>query len=404
MHQTTCKQNHGEIKMASKQLKTFKAGMAILALLTATSAHSVTLGTFDGTTVNIGGYVKLDAIFTSTSDGALAPGIGRDFYVPSKTPVGGKEQNRVFDMHARQTRVHLSTENKTGGHKLKSFIEIDFMVLEPPGADERISNSYAPRMRQAYIEYDNWLFGQTWSIFQNVDALPETVDFIGNTDAGIFVRQPQVRYTTGNLQFSVENPETTVTLNGGGASIITDDNELPDFVARYNYKQNDLSLAGAVLLRQLTYNNGTNIDDSTASFGLSLSGKMMVGKDDIRFGLNTGSGMGRYIGLNVSNGAVVDNNNQLEAIDSTALFGSYRHLWDEKWRSNVTYSRIDIDNNVSLTGNSATKSTYSVRLNLFYSAIKNLTFGGEIAHANREIESGADGNLDRLQFMAMLAF
>ncbi len=70
----------------------------------------------------------------------------------------------------------------------------------------------------------------------------------------------------------------------------------------------------------------------------------------------------------------------------------------------MTYSRIDIDNNVSFTGNSATKSTYSLRLNLFYSAIKNLTFGGEIAHANREIESGADGNLDRLQFMAMLKF
>jgi hypothetical protein len=307
-------------------------------------------------------------------------------------------------MHARQTRVNLSTESKAGEHKLKSYIEIDFMVLSPPGADERISNSYSPRLRHAFIEYDNWLFGQTWSTFQNVESLPETVDFIGNTDAGIFVRQPQVRYTRDNLQFSIENPETTVTPNGGGARIIADDNEWPDFVARYNIKQNKLSLAGAVLLRQLTYNNGTNINDSTLSYGLSLTGKLMVDKDDVRFGLNIGSGMGRYIGLNVSNGAVVNNSNQLEAIDSTALFASYRHLWDEKWRSNVTYSRIDIDNNASITGNSATKSTYSLRLNLFYSAIKNLTFGGEFAHANREIESGADGNLDRLQFMAMLKF
>ena len=37
-----------------------------------------------------------------------------------------------------------------------------------------------------------------------------TNSYIGpNTDFGIFVRQAQVRYTTGNFQFAVENPETT---------------------------------------------------------------------------------------------------------------------------------------------------------------------------------------------------
>jgi len=130
----------------------------------------------------------------------------------------------------------------------------------------------------------------------------------------------------------------------------------------------------------------------------------MIGKDDIRFGINTGSGMGRYIGLNVANGAIVNANGKLEAIDSTGLFASYRHLWNTKWRSNIMYSRIDIDNNTTLSGNSATKATYSARINLLYSATDKLTFGGEYAHANREIESGADGNMDRLQFMAKLAF
>lgn len=390
--------------MMSTSTRLHKATIVCSALFAAASVHSATLGTFDNTTVKIGGYVKLDAMFTSTGDGAMDTGIGRDFYVPSTTPVGGTKQNRVFDMHARQSRVNLGTESRSGKHKLKTYVEVDFMVVAPPGADERISNSYSPRLRHAFIEYDNWLFGQTWSTFQNVASLPETVDFIGNTDAGIFVRQPQVRYTTGNWQFSAENPETTVTPNGGGTRIVADDNEWPDFVARYNYKQKDLSLAGAVLLRQLTYNNGTNIDDSTLSYGLSLTGKLMAGKDDVRFGLNIGSGMGRYIGLNVSNGAVVDNDNQLEAIDSTALFASFHHPWDDKWRSNVTYSRIDIDNNASLTGGGVTKSTYSLRLNLLYSAMKNLTFGGEFAHANRETETGGDGKLDRLQFMAMLKF
>lgn len=33
-----------------------------------------------------------------------------------------------------------------------------------------------------------------------------------------------------------------------------------------------------------------------------------------------------------------------------------------------------------------------------------ILLGGKCAHANRELESGADGNMDRLQFMAKLAF
>jgi len=390
-------------------------GLAGATMLAASPANAVTIGTFDNTTVKIGGYVKLDAMFSDFSEGPVGTGIGRDFYVPSITPVRSastSSENTYFDMHARQTRVHLGTDSKVGEHKLKSYIEIDFMVALPAGADERISNSYSPRMRHAFIEYDNWLFGQTWSTFQNTASLPESVDFIGNTDAGIFIRQPQVRYTMGPWQFSIENPETTITPNGGVTTanprIVADDNEWPDFVGRYNLKSDDLSLAAAVLIRQLTYNNtgaGGNIDDSESAYGISVTGKLMLGKNDIRFGVNTGSGMGRYIGLNVVNGAKVDGNNKLEAIDSTALFASYRHLWNAKWRSNFMYSRIDIDNNTSLAGSAGeTKSTYSARINLFYSATDKLTFGGEYAHANRELESGADGDMDRFQFTAKLDF
>ena len=246
--------------------------------------------------------------------------------------------------------------------------------------------------------------GKTWSTFMDVYASPEELDFEG-INGRINVRQPQIRYTRNNWQFAIENPETTITPNGGGTRIVADDNELPDFVGRYNYKNKDLSLVGAVLLRQLTYNDGGAIDDAIASWGISFTGKYLFSnKDDIRFGVNVGSGMGRYIGLNVSNGAVIDNNNKLEAIDSTGLFAAYRHLWNAKWRSNFTYSRIDIDNNTPLTGNGATKATYSGRANLFYNWAKNLTLGGELALANREEESGQDGSMTRLQFMAMYKF
>ncbi|WP_045826842.1 DcaP family trimeric outer membrane transporter [Teredinibacter turnerae] len=371
------------------------------------ASHAVTVGKINETTVTLGGFIKLDAISTDYSDGTAAAGsIGRDFYVPSTTPVGGESENRVFDMHARQTRFNLGTLTELDGHKLKTFIELDFMAT--PNGDERISNSYTPRLRHAFLQYDNWLMGQTWSTFQNVGSLPETVDFIGNTDFGIFVRQAQIRYTAGGFQFAVENPETTITPFGGGGRIVADDNMLPDFIARYNLKAGGLDMAFAGLARELSYNtegSGGNIDSSTTSFGLSITGKYTFpNKSDLRFGVNTGSGMGRYIGLNVANGAVLDADGELEAIDSTAAYIAYRHMWNAKWRSNVTYSAIEIDNDTDLTGMGVTSSTSSVRVNLFYSPVPALSFGGEVAVANRELESEVDGSMTRLQFTAKLGF
>jgi len=389
--------------MTSAHKTLFKAILASLTMLSASGAQAVTLGTVDNTTVKMGGYVKLDAIYSNYGDGSNGDNIGRDFYVPSLTPVGGDSQS-YFDMHARQTRINFSTDTKQGEHKIKTYIEMDFMVT--PDGDERISNSYSPRLRHAFISFDNWLFGQTWSTFQNVSSLPETVDFIGNTDAGIFIRQPQIRYTAGDLQLAIENPETTVTTrnnNGGRERTVTSDNTLPDFVARYNLTSGDMSLVGAVLLRQMTMDQG-GVDDSEPGFGISVTGKLMLGKDDIRFGVNTGSGMGRYIGLNVANGAIVNANGQLDAIGSTGLFASFRHHWNDSWRSNFSYSAIMIDNDVALSGNGATKNTSSLRANALVDVAKNMTLGGELALANRELESGADGDLTRLQFMAMYKF
>ncbi|SMF56582.1 Porin subfamily protein [Alteromonadaceae bacterium Bs31] len=382
--------------------KTLMAGSLAAAIITS-PAFAVDLGAFGDTSVKIGGYVKVDALMSSYSDGVAPAGsLGRDFYVPSTTPVGGESANNVFDMHARQTRFNLGTSTDLDGHTLKTFIEMDFIVT--PNGNERVSNSYAPRLRHAFISYDNWLFGQTWSTFQNVGSLPETVDFIGNTDAGIFVRQTQIRYTAGNFQFAIENPETTITPNAGGGRIVADQNPLPDFVGRYNFSSGKLSLVAAVLARQLAYNDTVN-DSTTTSFGLSLTGKYAFGNDDdIRFGVNSGSGMGRYIGLNVANGAVLDADGDLEAIDSTAFFVSYRHLWNAKWRSNISYSTISVDNDVALTGGAVTDMTDSLRVNLFYSPVSKLSLGGEVALANRELASGVDGSMTRLQFCAKLGF
>jgi hypothetical protein len=255
------------------------------------------------------------------------------------------------------------------------------------------------------VTYNKWLVGQTWMTFFNVGALPENLDFVGPAESTIFGRQPMIRYTNGPWQFALENPETTVTPYGGGGRIVTDDNNAPDAVLRYNMKGDWGTFTVAGLYRQLSYDNGSTIDDSTTSYGISVSGKFVFGnKDDFRWMASTGKGLGRYMGLNTANGAVLDENGRLHAIDSTGIFGSYRHLWNDKWRSNLTLGYLTVDNDTELTGTGVTKNASSMHFNLIYSPQPKLDFGVELLLADREIESGADGDMTRLQFSAKYAY
>lgn len=373
----------------------------LIAMLISSVAHGSTL---DKTDVSFSGYIKADAMFSSYGNGTLgSANLGRDFYVPSLTPVGSTEEDTQFDSHMKQTRFRFTTNTDlSNNQKITGVIEFDFQAT--PNGNERISNSYEPRVRHAFIKYQNWTIGQTWSTFQDVGALPESVDFIGTTDGTIFDRQVMIRYRHKNFEFALENPETTVTPFGGGARIVTDDNSLPDAVVRYTHKSDWGHIALAGLFRQLSYIDGDAIDTTESSYGVSLTGKILLGKDDLRFMLNTGRGLGRYIGLNTANGAVLDANGELQAIDSSGISIAYRHIWSEQWRSSVMYSAFAADNDTALTGTAVTKTTYSTRVNLMYSPSKELTFGGELSYAKREIESGLEGDFNRLQFTAKYAF
>lgn len=238
----------------------------------------------------------------------------------------------------------------------------------------------------------------------DVASLPDTLDFVGNPDAAIFIRQAQVRYTHGNFAVAVENPESTVTPFGGGARITTDDNTTPDVTASYSMKTDWGFFKVAGLVRQIAIDNGT-FDDNVTSYGLSVSTKIdFSNKDDLRITLNTGKGLGRYVGLNTVNGAVLDANGELETIDVTAFSVAYRHLWNEQWRSTFLYSTLMADNDTALTGVGVTKTTQSYSANLLYQAAKKLMVGVEYKFANREIESGLDGDMHRIQFSAKYDF
>lgn len=357
-------------------------------------------------TVKFGGFIKLDATASNYSGGDPANGDAlREFYLPGSIPVGGADEDTATDFNARQTRFWFTTDGMVGGHKVGSRVEMDFQVL-PGAGDQRTTSPANPALRRAFVTIDNWLFGQEWTNFQNTNVLPETADYIGPAEGTVFARQAQVRYTRGPFSISVENPETTVTPFGGGARIVADDNALPDLTARYVATRpwGEVQLSG--LLRQLKYENpGLAIDSSATGWGLSASAKIKVGaQDDLRLMLSGGEGVGRYIGLNFSNDAVLDASGELDAIGVIAGFAAYRHIWSPGWRSNLIYSVQEVDNDTVLTGLGVNSSAQSVRGNLIWTPLTGFDVGAELMFGERELESGASGDMTRLSLFAKYGF
>jgi len=350
-----------------------------------------------------GGYIKTDFLLSDFKDGNV-PGnsIGRDFFVPSTIPVSGDSEGVQLDVHARQTRFHLGTRHEIGEATLGSYIEMDFLVTA--GGNERVSNSFSPRLRHAYVTYNNWLVGQTWNTFMDVATLPESVDFIGPTGSTSFGRESMIRYTQGGFAIALENPDTTVTPLGGGR-IDADDNSIPELAARYTWKGDWGHLQIGGMLRQLEFQDAAlGVDDTTTGWGLSLSGKAMLGRDDVRFMIVGGEGMGRQLALNFANGAAITDTGELEAIGTLGGFVAYRHWWNEKWRSNAVLSYMEVDNPVRFTGTGVSESNWSGQVNLLYSPVPPLSFGIEYLTSEHEIESGATGKLNRFQFTTKYAF
>ena len=197
-----------------------------------TATGAVTAGASKGsfklpgsdTSVTIGGYVKLDALYSSRSAGVNS---GADQNLdPTSIPVGpnaGANERHQVTLHARQSRLFLRTATPTDMGALNTHLEFD---LFGASGNESVSNSHNLRLRHAYGSLGGLLAGQTWSNFMVVSALPETLDF-GGPAGQTFVRQAQLRWTQpftgGQWSVALENPETVVARPDGSALRADDD-------------------------------------------------------------------------------------------------------------------------------------------------------------------------------------
>jgi DcaP outer membrane protein len=361
--------------------------------------------------VSMHGFVKLWGAVSSTSGGAIPSGsLGRDFYLPQQIPVGGVREGNTFALHAKQTRLWMNVSMPAGANPLKAYVEVDAQTTPGTQGSQRTTNGYDIALRRGWFSWGGLLAGQDWSTFQNPGALPETTDFIGPTEGTVFVRQAVLRYTHRlsphwSVSGAIENPETATITSTSPVMLENDDDRLPDVVARLSHAagRSEVTLAG--LYHQLSVDTGA-VRDTASGWGVSLAGKVGLGssgRHDLRFMATGGRGMGHYLGLNFAPDAVFDGR-QLNSVGVVGGFAALKLGWTPTLRSTLMGSFQEVDYGGTPTPQAANAAAWSAAGNLFWTPVKGLDVGIEYRHGERELVSGARGDLDRFEFATKFTF
>ncbi|SFL98159.1 DcaP family trimeric outer membrane transporter [Marinobacter zhejiangensis] len=347
------------------------------------------------TTLSFGGFIKADVIYGSNGNGhknGYSIGLPRSFASAAAT-----DNDWKVGFTARETRFSIGTEtDDVAGHTLRTYLEMDFNQAADSDGNEIVSNSYSPRLRQAYGNWNGWSFGQTYTTFSDLAAMPEILDQ-GKMAGFIYVTQPQLRYTTsapgGSFMVALENPED------GFGSVSYDDQSYPDLTARYQFRGHYGVYSVSGIVRNLE-DDASNDTELTGAVGFSAR-IPTYGKDDLRLQYNYGA-LGRYMGLytypDVDLAAQAAG--KVEALESYGVTAAYRHFWTPSWRSSLTVSHTeivsDLTNPVATPVANGTLSYFdsssSVHANLLWSAHKNLTLGLEYAYWDFGVIGSASSN------------
>ena len=264
------------------------------------------------------------------------------------------------------TRLGLDFKAPVADESLTAKLEVDFL-----GSGDGL------RIRHAYLNYHDWLLGQTWSNFAPPDYIPDTVDAMTYT-GGAIKRTPQVRYThkftpTHNLVVALEDPKDS-----------SSSMRLPALTARLNHQVLDNVQLG---LRGMVNEKRTSADTTTA-WGVGVGSKIdLTERTTLKADYYHVKGDSSFV-LSTNSGFVVDSDkNIVDENEFDSIIIGLTQKFNEQWRGTLGYGymRADASDNYlkHATGN-INESLWQTWANVFYSPVKPLSFGVEYTIGERE--------------------
>jgi cell division protein FtsB len=323
-----------------------------------------------------------------------------DRFVTAQIPVDGdffQGGGNQFNVNAKGSQLSLDVRAPELPGSPRFFYQNDFF-----GSGSADLNF---RVRQLYGQIFNVVLGQTFSVFEDPDAWPDTVDYEGPNSA-IFARRPLVRYQwqvakNWQLNFGLEKPSSEV-----DTSIDPDAqqvNHAPDGGlnvrwenSKYGHVQlgaifRDIGVKGPIVDNQNTFGWGVNLSTSLNVFD----------RDSMQGQLTYGQGLFRYFNDDFQNNdAAFNSSGNLTAIPAFGAMIGYTHKWTDYLRSTASYGYVHLDNQFSQEPDAYHQTHYG-SLNLIWQARKRLTIGLEALYGFKEEKSGADGDAFRIQIGAV---
>jgi hypothetical protein len=355
--------------------------------------------------VDISGFVMLDAIHDFHR---VDPNWGGAFR-PSKILVDSPLPNGMSTWSVRQSKLNFQGQTPTSAGTFAARFEFDLYGVGPDEGQTTI------RVRHVYGEMGHWLFGQTNSVFMDVDVFPNVIDYWGPAGE-LFYRVPMARYTSTNskgrsIAVSLENPNASVDsgkVNQFDPTLgIRAHTEWPVLAAHYRQDGGfgHYQLAGGVFpvgFESATSANGKPEGQRTG-WGVSASVvAKVIKKDKIYAQFTYGDGISSWFN---DGGVDLAPNGDLKAETVTSIGYQfyYEHPWNERWMSSIGYSQHR-QNNIDGQTSDAFKLGQYASINLLYTPAPNILLGGELLWGRRENKGGADGSDTRLQFSAKYNF
>ena len=320
--------------------------------------------------------------------------------IPMKnTPgYGGGEQ---FNMTAKGSSLSLDVRAPNMPGNVRFYYNNDFFGS---GSNPSAMNY---RLKQLYGQFYNVTAGFTYSIFEDPDVWPDTVDFEG-PNSMIFARQATVRYMVPlgdqwQLNFGVQQPSAQIDNQGIGANA-TGVNHLPD--GGFNVRWEDAKLGHvqfATIFRDIGADSPTLGEQNVFGWGLNLSTSLNVFEhDSVQAQITYGQGIFafcndnfNYTGFNGGD-AAYNNAGELRALQYVAPMVGYTHQWSEKFRSTGTFGYVNLQNEQQQTAQ-AYHETYYSSMNLVWQLRKRLSVGLECLYGYKDEAGGAYGDVWRVQ-------
>ncbi len=346
------------------------------------------------TIVKLGGNVRLDTILDGKDNG------NPNKFIPSSFPDDRPHGSYRSQVTASSSRLSLEVRRPVPDGTLRIYYENDFS-----GDSSATGNTY--RLRQLYGQAWNFLVGQTYSAFMDVDAFPDVVDAQGPNGL-INRRLPQIRYTIPftrglSLAIGVEQPATDMDLSsdryGSNAHSYS---RIPDIAShlRWEEKSDETHVQLGGILRNLAYESDSG-RKKAIGWGVSLSGAVDVFKDDHFSGQATyGQGIERYIQdtSGLGQDAALDERDGLRPLEVFGLAVGYTHAWNQQWKSTVTYGYVHSQAQPILGPEAFTGSQY-VSFNILWQPTSSFRMGLEYLYGIKDTVDAGSPNGQRLDFV-----